>query len=192
LSLNTWIKKYHHPELETSKRAGELPVHDQLKAMKKQLKRLTEERDILKKAAAYFASQSSQSTSILSESGNHTIRLMCKVLEVSASAYYDWRGRPPSKHKVEDKLLIKKIEDIHEQHKGNYGARCIRNDLFDDSDVSCVSRQHVARLMREEGIQAWVIIGPQQKCIENCQHNMIEPDCTLESCRIVRRMGSPS
>jgi transposase-like protein len=34
-------------------------VHDQLKAMKKQVKRLTEERDILKKAAAYFASQSS-------------------------------------------------------------------------------------------------------------------------------------
>jgi transposase InsO family protein len=78
---------------------------------------------------------------------------MCKVLEVSASAYYDWRERPPSKHNVEDKLLIKKIEGIHEQHKGNYGARRIRNDLLDDSDVSCVSRQRVARLMREEGLE---------------------------------------
>jgi transposase len=58
-TLHTWIKKYHHPEQETSKRAGDLPVHDQLKVMKKQVKRLTEERDILKKAAAYFASQSS-------------------------------------------------------------------------------------------------------------------------------------
>jgi len=58
-TLHTWIKKYHHPERETSKQAGELPVYDQLKAMKKQVKRLTEERDILKKAAAYFASQSS-------------------------------------------------------------------------------------------------------------------------------------
>jgi transposase-like protein len=43
--------KHHHPEQETSKQAVELPVHDQLKAMKKQVKRLTEERDILKKAA---------------------------------------------------------------------------------------------------------------------------------------------
>jgi transposase-like protein len=50
-TLHAWIKKYHYPEQETSKRAGELPVHDQLKAMKKQVKRLTEERDIQKKAA---------------------------------------------------------------------------------------------------------------------------------------------
>jgi len=50
-TLHTWIKKYHHPEQETSKRAGEIPVHDQLKALKKQVKRLKEERDILKKAA---------------------------------------------------------------------------------------------------------------------------------------------
>jgi len=55
-TLHTWIKKYRHPEQETSKQAGELPVYDQLKAMKKQVKRLTEERDILKKAAAYFVS----------------------------------------------------------------------------------------------------------------------------------------
>jgi len=78
---------------------------------------------------------------------------MCEVLEVSSSGYYDWRGRPPNKLKVEDKLLIKKIEVIHEQLKGNYNARRIRDDLLDDSDVSCVSRQRVARLMREEGLE---------------------------------------
>jgi len=50
-------------------------------------------------------------------------------------------------------LLIQKIEGIHEQHKGNYDARRIHDDLLDDSDVSCVSRQRAARLMREEGLE---------------------------------------
>jgi len=78
---------------------------------------------------------------------------MCEVPEVSSSGYYDWRGRSPSKLNVEDKLLVKKIEVIHEQHKGNYGARRIRDDLLDDSDVSCRSRQRVVRLMREGGLE---------------------------------------
>jgi transposase InsO family protein len=54
---------------------------------------------------------------------------------------------------VEDNLLIQKIEGIHEQHKGNYGARRIRDDLLDDSAVRCLSRQRVARLMLDEGLE---------------------------------------
>lgn len=58
-TLHTWIKKYHHPEQTPSKRVDDLHLYDQLKELKKQNRRLTEERDILKKAAAYFASHSS-------------------------------------------------------------------------------------------------------------------------------------
>lgn len=58
-TLHTWIKKYYHPELGPSRQVEDLHLYDQLKEMKKQVQRLTEERDILKKAAAYFASHSS-------------------------------------------------------------------------------------------------------------------------------------
>jgi transposase len=58
-TLHTWIKKYHHPEQVPSKQVDDLHLYDQLKTLKKQVQRLTEERDILKKAAAYFASHSS-------------------------------------------------------------------------------------------------------------------------------------
>jgi transposase len=34
-----------------------LALHDEVKRLKKEILRLTEERDLLKKAAAYFASQ---------------------------------------------------------------------------------------------------------------------------------------
>lgn len=78
---------------------------------------------------------------------------MCQVLEVSTSAYYDWITRPPSRHEVEDSRLTEKIQGIHEKHKGNYGARRIRDDLLDDNEVISVSRERVARLMSEDGLE---------------------------------------
>ena len=54
-SLYAWIKKYEQPE------PVRMATADQQAAIKKlqtELKRVTEERDILKKAAAYFAKES--------------------------------------------------------------------------------------------------------------------------------------
>lgn len=51
-SLYQWIKRYGMPEAER------IAVQDQqteIRRLKAELKRVTEERDILKKAAAYFA-----------------------------------------------------------------------------------------------------------------------------------------
>ena len=53
-SLRNWIKKYQSPET-----INKLNITDnanlEIKRLQKELKRVTEERDILKKAAAYFA-----------------------------------------------------------------------------------------------------------------------------------------
>ena len=55
-TLHGWVKKYH-PSL---KRPDNLSVNDaeaELKQLKKELARVKQERDILKKAMAYFASE---------------------------------------------------------------------------------------------------------------------------------------
>jgi len=53
-SLRNWIKKYKSPEaIEKSKVTDASSA--EIKRLQKELKRVTEERDILKKAAAYFA-----------------------------------------------------------------------------------------------------------------------------------------
>jgi transposase len=54
-SLYAWIKKYGPDSVENQIRTEE---QAELKRLRKELKRVTEERDILKKAAVYFASQS--------------------------------------------------------------------------------------------------------------------------------------
>ncbi len=54
-SLYAWVKKYSQPEPARLEAQGK---DAELRRLKAELKRVTEERDILKKAAAYFAKES--------------------------------------------------------------------------------------------------------------------------------------
>jgi transposase len=54
-SLYQWLKRYGQPE---SERVEAQNQQAELRRLKAELKRVTEERDILKKAAAYFAKES--------------------------------------------------------------------------------------------------------------------------------------
>ena len=54
-SLRSWVKKYESPEAQ-AKHQIDSSAKAEIKRLQKELKRVTEERDILKKAAAYFAS----------------------------------------------------------------------------------------------------------------------------------------
>ena len=54
-SLYAWVKKYGPDSATHQAKADEAA---EIKRLKKELRRVTEERDILKKAAAYFASHS--------------------------------------------------------------------------------------------------------------------------------------
>jgi len=54
-TLHTWITKYHSGGNGSQSRVNAEHLYDQLKQLKQENVRLKEERDILKKAAAYFA-----------------------------------------------------------------------------------------------------------------------------------------
>ncbi len=54
-SLSKWVKQYRDPLSHVK----EDSKHHEILRLKKELKRVTEERDILKKAAAYFAKHQS-------------------------------------------------------------------------------------------------------------------------------------
>lgn len=55
-TLHTWISNHLKPE---HKRSGKLEDHDvTIRQLRQELARVTQERDLLKKAAAYFARES--------------------------------------------------------------------------------------------------------------------------------------
>ena len=56
-TLHTWISKYHSPQKRQASPVENEHLYDELKRLRKENKRLMEERDILKKAAAYFAKE---------------------------------------------------------------------------------------------------------------------------------------
>ena len=41
------------------------------------------------------------------------VKRMCKVLDVSRSGYYAWRGRPPSEREMANRALYKKIKEVY-------------------------------------------------------------------------------
>ncbi len=56
-TLFTWIQKYSQPVEKSIIKRSDAPLYEEVKRLKKEVARLTQERDILKKAAAYFASE---------------------------------------------------------------------------------------------------------------------------------------
>ena len=50
------------------------------------------------------------------------IRLMCRVLEVSASGYYAWRIRPDSARRRANRALLADVRRLHAEHHGRYGS----------------------------------------------------------------------
>ncbi len=54
-SLYEWLKKYTLPEAQRTEQRSQ---QEEMRRLKAELKRVTEERDILKKAAAFFANES--------------------------------------------------------------------------------------------------------------------------------------
>ena len=55
-TLHTWISKYSKPMKVTANRSDE-HIYDEVKRLKKELAKMTQERDLLKKATAYFAKE---------------------------------------------------------------------------------------------------------------------------------------
>ena len=81
---------------------------------------------------------------------HHRVVTMCRVLDVSPSGYYAWRGRRPSRRARRDEELSARIGAIHRESRGTYGAPRVHAELVDNG---CrVSRKRVARLMRESGL----------------------------------------
>ena len=82
----------------------------------------------------------------------YPVRVMSRLLGVSASGFYAWATRPPSARVVEDIALTALIHAIHRRSGGAYGAPSIHAELADDHRRR-VGKKRVARLMRAARLQ---------------------------------------
>ena len=77
---------------------------------------------------------------------------MCQSLDVSRSAYYEWKRRPKSKRQLENDSLFEKIQQIHQKSRCLYGSPRITAEL-NAQGIRC-NHKRIARLMRCGNIRA--------------------------------------
>lgn len=77
---------------------------------------------------------------------NFPVLMMCRLLKVSSSGYYEWRTRKPSQRQKDNERLLDKIEDIHEGSDGVFGSPRIYEELQYEGETCSLNR--VTRLMQ--------------------------------------------
>ena len=80
------------------------------------------------------------------------VHMMCRVLEVAPSGYYDWVKQPISNHAKEDARLLRLIRASFKASQGIYGAPRVFLDLREAGETC--SKHRVERLMRINGLRA--------------------------------------
>ena len=78
--------------------------------------------------------------------------MMCRVLKVSTSGFYEWCKREPSPHALQDRELVVLVRQVFEEFNHSYGAVRIWKE-FKARGVEC-GRDRIARLLREHGMVA--------------------------------------
>ena len=83
---------------------------------------------------------------------DHSIQLLCQVLEVSPSGYYDWQKRQqtPSARARQNQSLSQQIKTIHAKSRQTYGSPRVTDQLRKDGHQH--GRNRIARLMKEQGL----------------------------------------
>jgi putative transposase len=107
------------------------------------------------------------------EKANYQISLLCRVLQVSRSGYYDWKDRPLSKRSRDNASLTEKITEIYIRSRQIYGYPRVHAELR-ALGVRC-SRKRVARLMRKAGLQG-CIRGRRKRTTRRDKHALPDPD----------------
>jgi putative transposase len=102
------------------------------------------------------------------------VRMMCRVLGVSASGYYAWRTRPEIRRTREDRVLLAEIRDIHADSGGTYGSPGIHAMLR--SLGRAIGRSRVARLMRAGGLRGLAALPRRVRTTDSRHSYPIAPN----------------
>jgi transposase InsO family protein len=81
-----------------------------------------------------------------------SIRGMCRALEASASGYYSWKSRMPSRRETENQRLLLALASLAHKYRHRYGCPRLHRELRDTGWQ--VNRKRVEKLMKRHGIRA--------------------------------------
>ncbi|WP_431732445.1 IS3 family transposase [Clostridium botulinum] len=149
-TINGWIKDVKEVKIDDN----EVMTLKEVKALKKEMAKIKEENEILKKGYGHICNKKLNQVIefIDSNKNNHDIKTMCTVLGVARSTYYKSFDKTKSAREVENEGLKSAIKRIYKENKGIYGAPRIHHIL--GTQGFNVSLKRVQRKMTKLGLCA--------------------------------------
>ena len=156
-SLRRWYEKFIPEPEACGEDATFGQLQDENKRLRKKLREAEMEREILKKATAFFAKESrcpfsnKQGAWINQHRDSFLVIVMCRVLGVSRSGFYKWLKAAPSPRARRSERIRAAVREIHEQSYQIYGSYKIAEVMQANDKMETACRNTVAAAMREFG-----------------------------------------
>lgn len=115
----------------------------------------------------------------LATANTASVSEVCRILDVSRSAYYAWRQAEPTTRQESDKELLPLVRTIFQKHRRRYGARRIAEELH-DLGQAC-GRHRVSKLLKTQGLRAIQPKSFQPRTTESRHRLGYSPNLLLES-----------
>ena len=114
------------------------------------------------------------------------VAIMCQVLDVSTSGYYDALVRPASERMQRHERIQAAVEQVHRESHGTYGSQKIAQVVQKREDLESACRNTVAAAMREMGLKSCVAQGfrpttTQADPARQAAENKLAQDFTAEA-----------
>ncbi|THA22909.1 IS3 family transposase, partial [Streptomyces sp. A1547] len=162
-TLRNWIRAADgrrpgsHSTQPAASQASSDDVQTELAAARKRIRELEEERDILRKAARYFAGGDAlvnRCQFVEDHQRRFGVTRLCSMLGISRSSFYYWRRTAPARaaRQIAEAGLADRIRKVHQDSDGAYGAPRITAELRDEGGP-VVNHKRVARIMRAIGLE---------------------------------------